>query len=237
VQQGLEVQGPARADRFRHWLADSHGELRTSRFILVLAGIYLSFCITYISINVSSVGRPAHTLYLPAEERIPFLPVFEYLYLLTFFVPVALLVTMRRYEQFLRLVRALGIALLAAYTTYLVCPVYMERPRLDVSSLHTWLLSLQYLDKPYNHFPSMHVTLSWLAVRSAQGSPRSRLVLTVLATAVSISTLFVKQHYIVDVVAGYLLAWGAWKLAEASERGASKSAMSPTGRAATSAAE
>ena len=50
-------------------------------------------------------------------------------------------------------------------------PVYFERPRLEVSSFHTWFLSLEYLDKSYNHFPSLHVALSWLTVFASQCPP------------------------------------------------------------------
>ena len=199
--------------RLQHWLSDDAGTLRTGRFALALAAIYVIFSVTYISINLFSVGRRAYILYLPGEARLPFLPIFEYLYVLTFLVPVLLIVTVRTYARFCRLVRALGIALSVAYSTYLLFPVYFERPQLVASSLHTWLLSLQYLDKPYNDLPSLHVTLSWLAVHASQVSRGFRITLVLVATGISISTLFVKQHYVVDVVFGYALAWGAWTLA------------------------
>lgn len=57
------------------------------------------------------------------------------------------------------------------------------------------------------------MTLSWLAVRASQVSRGWRIALVLVATGISISTVFVKQHYVVDVVLGYALAWGAWKLA------------------------
>ena len=212
--------------RFRRWLSDGDGHLNKRRFAVVLAGAYVLFAATYVPINVFSVGRPSRTLFLPGEERLPFVPIFEYLYVLTFFVGALLIVTIRDYTTFARLARAFGLALLAAYTTYLLFPVYFERPRLEVSSLHTWLLSLKYLDKPYNHFPSLHVTLSWLAVHASQVSFRSRVWLSVLTVGISVSTLFVKQHYIADVLAGFVLAWLAWWLAGA---GASKRATSPAG--------
>lgn len=218
----------------REWLSDESGTLRRGRLALVLVGFYALFCATYLPINHFSVGRPAHVLFLPGEARIPFLPVFEYLYVLTYFVPVVLMASVRTYERFARLVRALAVAWTVAYTTYLVFPVYMERPHLEVDSLHTWLLSLQYLDKPYNHFPSMHVTLSWLVVHSAQGSRRFRLLLALAAVGISVSTLFVKQHYVVDIVYGFALAWGAWTVAGLR---ASKKEMVPTGASTTSAAE
>ena len=142
---------------------------RASRSIL--AGCYALFTATYLSINEFSVGRDAHTLFLPGEERLPFLPIFEYLYVLTYFIAGLLVVTVRDYDTFRRLLRATGLTLLIAYTTYLLFPVYFERPRLEVTSLHTWLLSLEYMDKPYNHFPSLHVALSWLARSCIAGVP------------------------------------------------------------------
>jgi membrane-associated phospholipid phosphatase len=202
-----------RADRFEQWLSDGKGQLRKRRFALVLAAFYLLFAATYLPINAFSVGRAAHTLFLPGEERLPFLPIFEYLYILTYFLPWLLIITVRDYTTFRRMARAYILTLLIAYTTYLLFPVYFERPHLEVSSLHTWLLSLEYLDKSYNHFPSLHVALSWLAVLASQVSSRSRLALGSLAVGISVSTLFVKQHYTVDVIYGAALACFAWSLA------------------------
>jgi len=221
--------------RLERWVSDGEGRLHKPRFAVVLAVCYALFTVTYVSINVFSVGRDAHTLFLPGEERLPFLPIFEYLYVLTYFIAALLIVTIRDYVTFRRLARATGLLLMAAYTTYLLFPVYFERPHLEVSSLHTWLLSLEYLDKPYNHFPSLHVALSWLAVFASQVSRRSRAGLSVLAAGISVSTLFVKQHYIADVLYGFVLAWISWRLAPS--RGAAESAFTMADRAVLSPAE
>ena len=217
------------------WISDGDGRLRKGRFAVVLAACYGLFTATYLPINEFSVGRDAWTLFLPGEERLPFLPIFEYLYVLTYFIGALLIATIRDYATFRRLTRATGLSLLAAYTTYLLFPVYFERPQLEVSSLHTWLLSLEYLDKPYNHFPSLHVTLSWLAVFASQVSRRTRAGLYVLAAGISVSTLFVKQHYIADVLYGFVLAWIAWRLAPS--RGRAESTFTMADRAVLSAAE
>ena len=208
-----EARGASLELRFRQWLCDPEGRLRKRRLAVILAGAYALFAATYLPINVFSVGRAAHTLFLPGEERLPFLPLFEYLYVLTYFLPALLLITVRDYAVLLRLVRAYGLTLLGAYATYLLFPVYFERPPLEVSSFDTWLLSLEYLDKPYNHFPSLHVALSWLAVHASQGTRKFRFGLGVLVTGISVSTVFVKQHYIVDVLYGFALAWVAWRFA------------------------
>ena len=203
---------------FERWLCGADGRPRTARFGLVLAGFYALFAATYLPINAFSVGRKAYILFLPGEERLPFLPIFEYLYVLTYFVAVLLVVSVRDYATFRRLLHATGLTLLVAYTTYLVFPVYFERPRLDVTSLHTWLLSLSYMDKPYNHFPSLHVAISWLVVYASQVSGRARIGLWLLTICMSVSTLFVKQHYIADVLYGFALATAAWRFSAASYR-------------------
>ena len=217
------------------WVSDADGHLRKGRFAVLVAACYVLFTVTYLPINAFSVGRNAHTLFLPGEERLPFLPIFEYLYVLTYFIGALLIATIRDYAAFRRLLRATGLSLLAAYTTYLLFPVYFERPHLEVSSLHTWLLSLEYLDKPYNHFPSLHVALSWLAVFASQVSGRSRIGLGVVAAGISVSTLFVKQHYIADVVYGFVLAWVAWRLAQSHDH--KESTFTIADRAVLSAAE
>lgn len=69
------------------------------------------------------------------------------------------------------------------------------------------------MDKSYNHFPSLHVAWTWLTVYASQVPGKARIGLAVLAVGISLSTLFVKQHYVADVLYGYALAWLAWRLA------------------------
>jgi membrane-associated phospholipid phosphatase len=63
------------------------------------------------------------------------------------------------------------------------------------------------LDSPYNCFPSLHVANSFI---SALACYRVHLTLglaaAVWASLIGASTLLTKQHYVVDVVAGVLMA-------------------------------
>lgn len=178
----------------------------------VLAG-YAIFAATYLPINYWSIGREAHTLFLPGEQRLPFLPEFEYLYVLTYLMPLLVVPYVRDAREFARAAAAFGLILAAAYTTYVLFPVYFERPPLAVDSVATFLLALEYHDPSYNHFPSLHVAISWLVYLACRGRlPFPRLFLGAVV-AVSLSTLFVKQHYLADVVYGALLAGAAWWVA------------------------
>ena len=83
----------------------------------------------------------------------------------------------------------------------------------------------------------VRLALSWLTVLASQTSRTSRLALSVVAIGISISTVFVKQHYVVDVLAGATLAWAAWQLAGMTPLYKSKCETTPAGLAITSAAE
>jgi membrane-associated phospholipid phosphatase len=178
-------------------------------FTGVLAG-FLLFAATYVPINHWSVGRPARVLYLPGEDRLPFIPEFEYLYVLSYFFPWLLVPGVRDARTFVRCALAFLTTLLAAYGTYLVFPVYLERPTFVPDSIATWLLALEYRDPSYNHFPSLHVALTWLCYFGCRSRFKGRW-LPLLVISISLSTLFVKQHYVVDVVYGAGLAAWAWR--------------------------
>jgi membrane-associated phospholipid phosphatase len=69
------------------------------------------------------------------------------------------------------------------------------------------LRALYSSDPPYNCFPSIHVAHSFVSALTCYRVHRGLgVVATVCATLVALSTLFTKQHYIVDAIAGVLLA-------------------------------
>ena len=94
---------------------------------------------------------------------------------------------------------------------FLFLPATINRPDVVVNDFFTWLTKLTYmLDSPSNLFPSIHCFMAWNCMRTVSDSdyvkdyikPVSR-VWTVLIIA---STVLVKQHYIVDCIAGIILA-------------------------------
>ena len=188
---------------------------RPSRLVClgVLALAYVVFCATYLPINAFTEGRATHTLFLPGERAIPLVPGFEFAYLLGYVLP--LVVVWRRPDaaRLARLAWAFGLTLAGAYTTYLLYPVYLPRPELAGRSLATRLLALEYLDKPYNHFPSLHVALAILVALGCSDDRRTRWWLPAVVAIMAVSTIFVKQHYILDVLAAAVLAPAAWRLA------------------------
>lgn len=179
-----------------------------------LAACYLLFVPTYLAVNFFSVGRSAVELWLPGEaELVPFVPEAEFVYMLGYALPLVVLFRIPDGRALVRLVAAFVLTLAVAYASYLLLPVYLQRPRLEVSSPATWLLSLEYRDPSYNHFPSLHVATAVLLYLSCRDGLRRPALLAVLVAAIAVSAMLVKQHYLVDLVYGTALAVGAWAAA------------------------
>ncbi len=69
------------------------------------------------------------------------------------------------------------------------------------------------LDSLYNCFPSLHVAESFVsAFTSYRVNKGVGIVASAWATVIAVSTLFTKQHFAVDLVAGLLLAYVAYAL-------------------------
>ncbi len=191
------------------WVAPE-GQLRRRRLGVVVAVLYVIFVATYLPINFFSIGRQASTLFLPGEARIPFVPQFEFLYILGYLVPLLAVFRLPSVRHFHRLLVAFGLTLAVAYATYVLFPVYLERPVVEVDSLATLLVALEYHDPSYNHFPSLHVAVTWLIGLACRKALRHPVPFFALLVGIAVSALFIKQHYVVDLVYGIGLACAAW---------------------------
>jgi membrane-associated phospholipid phosphatase len=69
------------------------------------------------------------------------------------------------------------------------------------------LIFVHNIDAPYNCFPSQHVAYSWLgAFIALKFNPLIGIFVTIAAILISLSTMFIKQHWFVDVLSGIAVA-------------------------------
>ena len=94
---------------------------------------------------------------------------------------------------------------------FLVLPTTNTRP--EVGQEGIWNMAIRFLyrvDSPDNLFPSIHCLTSWMCfigIRGQKSVPLFyRVFSCVMAIAVFISTLTTRQHVLVDVAGGVLLA-------------------------------
>ena len=124
-------------------------------------------------------------------------------FLLPFFV-------VRERAAFRRLIAGDLLLFAACSVIFVAFPVAFERPPLPPQpwDLGAWVLSLvQGNDPPWNCLPSEHCAVALLAALATRESDR-RVGAYALVTAllIGLSTLYTKQHYLVDVLAGYGIA-------------------------------
>ena len=167
----------------------------------------------YIFIAEFNVGRTPHVPATWLDSAIPLVPAWALAYGTVYLFLILLPIFLVRREQHVRQTFVAYLAVwVAAYGVFILYPTRASRPgHVFGDGFAAWGLRLLYdADPPYNCFPSLHVAHSFVSALTCYRVHR-RVGIAALAAAglVGVSTLFTKQHYVVDVFAGALLAWTA----------------------------
>lgn len=142
------------------------------------------------------------------ERAIPFLPWTIWIYF-SFFIFIGSTVFRVEKELFWRFVVSSTLAALIAWSFVLLLPISFDRPdpALIDSDLYRRIYTFVHAADPSHiTFPSLHVAVTWICNFLLWGRPGRRWRFA-LGIAISLSTLFTKQHLISDVIGGIALAW------------------------------
>ena len=184
------------------------------RAVLLLCGVSLYCALLYGLSNQFPTRTPALLPTFPIEQRIPVVPGSIWIYLSYFVLLILTAVRMAREPWIGRGVAALAFVITCCGIVFLVYPTTISRlPIPDGGLSAAALRGLRRLDPPNNCFPSMHVALAAtcaLVLRKAE--PRWGGVFLMWAALIAASTLTTKQHYLLDVGGGLVLAAAAWIL-------------------------
>jgi membrane-associated phospholipid phosphatase len=184
-----------------------------ARYFWVLLAQYIVWLVCYLGVNALTAGRSVGSPLLTIERRIPLLVWAYPSYASVYFAVVLPLFLCRTRRVFARLQIAVAVASLVAFAIFLLAPMPYPRPQLGGGTMEA-LLAMEYqIDQPRCTFPSLHVAIAWLLYLGMRDAPGWRTPLLLFALAVAASTLLVKQHFLVDVVAGWLLAEVCWRMA------------------------
>jgi membrane-associated phospholipid phosphatase len=144
---------------------------------------------------------------LPFEKEIPFVPGFIFAYILLYFAIGALYFLIDD-AIFASVISGFIFLTLVHSVIFVLFPVKMlMRPDNLGSGVSNWLVHLCYLvDKPYNCFPSLHVSYPLFAALILLSSRRTfGYIYLVVSIVIGISVVLVKQHYILDVFGSILV--------------------------------
>lgn len=170
----------------------------------------------YIFIAEATVERAHHVPEIALDRAIPLVAAWALVYGALYLFLIALPVfVVRQQDHIRRTVFAYLSIWITAYVCFLLYPTMASRPaHVSGSGFTAWGLRFLYdADPPFNCFPSLHVAHSFVSALTAyRVNRRLGIASLVCATLVGVSTLYTKQHYIADVIAGILLACIAYTI-------------------------
>ena len=166
-------------------------------------------------------GKHHYCLALQIDAEIPFLPWTVCVYFFVCFVFLFFL-----YRRVSRLPRQTAdryfcanlLGKIICFFFFVFFPTTMTQPEPNGANFWEMCMRILYwIDEPNNLFPSLHcfmIWLSWVGIRgNKQVSVSWRVSALFMAIVVCISTLTTRQHVLLDVLAGILLAELCWLLA------------------------
>lgn len=168
-----------------------------------------------------------HSIPVSFEDAIPFAPEWVTVYTATFiFWILGLAVCMRQERELcFRMFTGIYIAELICAVFFIAVPTVIDRPEVTGGVYYDRLLAQLYAaDQPTNLFPSMHCMFAYMVFRGFMIAKLDKPVVIgsgLFAALVCASTVFVKQHFLLDTFAGIILGevavtlslkTNAWKL-------------------------
>jgi membrane-associated phospholipid phosphatase len=181
--------------------------------VLLFMIVSAFWVLVYFGVGNVNAARHAWTLAWDPVGRLPLLSPFVVLYLSVYAMPLAPFFVLRDREKTRKFALMTASVIVLCGAIFLMLPLTIERPLIVSASLSDRVLAWLYAtDRPINLFPSMHVALAYVfACVVGQERPRWNMLMMVWATMIAISTLFTRQHYVVDVLGGIVVAAVAWR--------------------------
>ena len=209
----LLAEGPVKEGVFVFLLGALPGIVAFMAWRTALASALVSLVPLYFGIGATTLGRPLHTPEVALDRAVPLQPAWMLVYgSLYVFVLLPLLVV-RQGQLFRRAMQAYLMVLTIAYIGFVAYPTVGPRPAEALGEgFSAWSLRLQYsLDWRYNCSPSLQVAHSFVSALTSYRVHRGLGVAAIFwASLIGVSTLYTKQHYVVDVIGGTLIAYMAY---------------------------
>jgi membrane-associated phospholipid phosphatase len=177
-----------------------------------LVGGYFLFSACYFFTGYVHFYPPQVFPLLYWDHSIPFLPWTIVLYTSQWiFLPLPYFL-LKKKESLTFTFQAMLLASLFSFFCFLCYPVWP--PPCEIEDLEfLWRLCfrlLEQLDRTTNTFPSLHVSLAFIASMSVfQEKVRGRFWILIWGFCISISTVTTKRHYVLDVLGGIFVALGS----------------------------
>ncbi len=180
---------------------------QTLKRLTILAGL-LTLLLLYFPINQNVTG--GITPDLPIDASIPLWPIWAIPYLLSIPWWIAALAwgaLKMDYSRWRHFSLCLGLTIVISYLFFIIYPTYVVRPDITDQDFFSQLVLWIYgSDQAHNALPSGHTyTTLIISIFWSQWLPKLKPFWIGIAVLVLLSTLFTKQHYLLDLLAAAVL--------------------------------
>lgn len=153
-----------------------------------------------------------YSLITNLDKTIPFLKIFILPYITWYgYIAIGLIyLCMKNRKTYYISLISLNIGIVVCYLIYALFQTTVPRPIVNDTDILSVLVNIIYkYDNPFNCFPSMHVTTTYIllkGIKQAEKNIITRFIFNIIGMFIIISTLFVKQHVILDLAIAMLLS-------------------------------
>lgn len=167
----------------------------------------------YYGAKVVNQNRYHYDFTMDFDRKVPFIPWFVIIYFgcYLFWILNYIMIARISKEHCMRFVFADVISRVVCGIFFLLIPTTNVRPEVIGSGICDELMRYLYMiDSAENLFPSIHCLVSWfcyVGIRGEKSIPKwYRAFSCIFAIVVCVSTQVTKQHYIIDVIGGIVIA-------------------------------
>jgi len=204
---------PVHSESLRETLRMAAGMFRRPQPVTVAMVVLFAIIPFYLVIGVVVAGGPVNVPELALDAAVPLQPSWSVVYGSLFLAALLPGFVVHQQELLQRAILAYLALWLVSFICFLAYPTAAPlHAKVAGNGFFEWaLLAIYGSDVHYNCFPSLHVAQCFLAAFVCYRVNRGVGAVTgVWAFFVGLSTLYTKQHYILDVIAGALLAYAAY---------------------------
>lgn len=181
--------------------------IEKSKRLFIIIPLFIFHIISYNLVGMYN-DNCNYSFLLGLDYIIPFVPEMVWIYMTTYIVIPLVGLIIKDKRDLYRLVIAIFLTWLFTYPVFYFFPAVYPRPEFDIINLSTKILKINYMhDVSNNTFPSLHVSLSFVvAFAMIHISKKNRIFWLVWGTLISLSTVMVKKHFILDSLGGVIIA-------------------------------
>lgn len=189
--------------------------------VIPLISSFVFNTVIYSGTMILRQGAYHHNFTTAFDRMVPVIPAFTSIYLICYLFWAAnyIMIGWIGREHMYRFLVGDFISRIICGIFFIFLPTTLIRPEITGNGLWEHLLRFVYsVDQSANLFPSIHCLVSWfcyVGIRGQKQIPKwYQRFSMIFAILVCISTQVTKQHYIVDLIAGILLAEGCYQIGQ-----------------------